>query len=52
MKQSFDKIRIKNGAINIGLGSQHGNAMTFINSGRIIGAREVPRMPEIRMKSE
>ncbi|HGW3983235.1 TPA: RHS repeat-associated core domain-containing protein [Acinetobacter baumannii] len=40
----------KTGAINIGLGSQNGGAMRFINSGRIIGARPVPRMPEIRLK--
>ncbi|WP_333663669.1 RHS repeat domain-containing protein [Acinetobacter sp.] len=42
----------KTGVINIGLGSQNGAAMTFINSGRIIGARPVPRIPEIRMKSK
>ncbi|MGU3313897.1 hypothetical protein [Acinetobacter sp. M5A5_2a] len=37
-------------ATNIGLGSQNGGAMRFINSGRIIGARPVLRMPEIRLK--
>ncbi|WDZ49525.1 RHS repeat protein [Acinetobacter vivianii] len=42
----------KTGAINIGLGSQNGVAMTYINSGRIIGSRPVPRMPEIRLKSQ
>lgn len=42
----------KTGAINIGLGSQNGVAMTYINSSRIIGSRPVPRMPEIRLKSQ
>ncbi|WP_289844805.1 RHS repeat-associated core domain-containing protein, partial [Acinetobacter oleivorans] len=40
----------KMGAVNIGLGNQNGAAMTYINSGRIMGARPVPRMPEIRLK--
>ncbi|PJF03079.1 RHS repeat domain-containing protein [Acinetobacter seifertii] len=40
----------KMGAVNIGLGNQNGAAMTYINSGRIIGARPIPRMAEIRLK--
>lgn len=42
----------KTGAINIGFGSQNGVAMTYINISRIIGSRPVPRMPEIRLKSQ
>ena len=38
------------GAINIGLGSQNGAAMTFMNSGTIIDSRPVPRIPDIRLK--